>query len=283
MTTKYRMQANVPEGSRVIVLSETNMSIEDNQASVSGTYTNEDLTNNSKIILARRPDGETFGYGNVSPVGYQSGPDVPFTETFDGAEDTQVDSALWTLNSEADLPKGALYGDGRWRWYSSSAVGVGPTGTMDFAYKLDGNFDVILSPASNGTKASSGYSSSYTRLRVVNDDGWQVGVGFMNTTIATFNARQAFENLTGTWNQDQDLGYYSENSGTRYRIYRVNGDTIRVQYNNQWDGGGAGSYWESPVKYSGPMRPGMVFREGSNNSYWRVYFYTFEIVAGTIV
>lgn len=133
----YKITGNLADDARILVLSETNMSVEYNEATSAGEFEATDLTNNNKIILARKADGETFGYSGVTPVEYQSGPVIPTGDDFStGIND-------WTMYiSDADASMD---------WYENDSLrlstNAGSTSESDWVhavwkYGLEGDFDI---------------------------------------------------------------------------------------------------------------------------------------------
>lgn len=64
----YNITGNISEASRIIVLDESNMSIESNTTHSGGAFDVEANDANNKIIIARKNDGESFGYGAITPI-----------------------------------------------------------------------------------------------------------------------------------------------------------------------------------------------------------------------
>jgi len=58
------------DAARIIIIKESDWSIENNSTESAGSYEVLDLENNAKLIIARKSDGETLAFGNVSPIYY---------------------------------------------------------------------------------------------------------------------------------------------------------------------------------------------------------------------
>ena len=62
------IRGSIDSESRLIVLDELTMSIETNAVFSAGEWEIEALNTNTKTIIARSADGDSYGYGNVSPI-----------------------------------------------------------------------------------------------------------------------------------------------------------------------------------------------------------------------
>lgn len=61
------VSGNLTEDARIIVINEFDWSIESNTQETAGSYSIE-VTSGSKTIAARKSDGESIAYGNVTPI-----------------------------------------------------------------------------------------------------------------------------------------------------------------------------------------------------------------------
>jgi hypothetical protein len=61
------IRGSVDSESRLIVLDESTMSVETNEVFPIGEWEVE-TSNTNKTIIARNSNGESYGYGNVSPI-----------------------------------------------------------------------------------------------------------------------------------------------------------------------------------------------------------------------
>jgi len=68
----YKISGNIGTDSRILVFDETTGTITGNELVSSGEYEVLDVGEGSKIVLARKSDGETIGYGNISPIFYEA-------------------------------------------------------------------------------------------------------------------------------------------------------------------------------------------------------------------
>ena len=68
----YKISGSVGTDSRILVFDETTGTITGNELVSSGEYEVLDVGEGSKTVLARKSDGETIGYGNISPIFYEA-------------------------------------------------------------------------------------------------------------------------------------------------------------------------------------------------------------------
>jgi len=62
----YKISGTLSDAARIIVFKESNWSIESNTTKSSGAYEVDELVSGAKLIVARKSDGESLGFGNVS-------------------------------------------------------------------------------------------------------------------------------------------------------------------------------------------------------------------------
>lgn len=128
----YKISGMTTENARIIIVKESDWSIEKNQEVSNGGYDITGLTNDSKTIIARAANGHSIGYGNVTPEFYTSVPTIPFTDEF-----TQIDSNTWDsfVNGENGS---ATIENNKLRLWANGTTSV----RMSFKYKLSGDFDI---------------------------------------------------------------------------------------------------------------------------------------------
>ena len=68
----YKISGNIGTDSRILVFDETTGTITGNELVSSGEYEVLDVGEGAKTVLARKSDGETVGYGNISPIFYEA-------------------------------------------------------------------------------------------------------------------------------------------------------------------------------------------------------------------
>ena len=66
----YKISGTLNESARILVLKESDWSIESNVEKSAGDYEIENLVSGTKTVVAIDDSGEVVGYGNVSPVSY---------------------------------------------------------------------------------------------------------------------------------------------------------------------------------------------------------------------
>lgn len=105
----------VDNEARIIILKESDWSIEANQVITIGDYEILNLTAGKKIILAIKSDGETRGYGNISPVQFGGDRGV-FGGGSDGASNNVIDyitiSTIGNAQSFGNLTRTTGYSTG---------------------------------------------------------------------------------------------------------------------------------------------------------------------------
>lgn len=62
----YKISGNANQSTRIIIINEGDWSIESNTVE-SGDYEIE-VTDGSKIVVGRLPDGQSIGFGSISPA-----------------------------------------------------------------------------------------------------------------------------------------------------------------------------------------------------------------------
>ena len=68
----YKISGSVGTDSRILVFDETTGTITGNELVLSGEYEVLGVGEGSKTVLARKSDGETIGYWNISPIFYEA-------------------------------------------------------------------------------------------------------------------------------------------------------------------------------------------------------------------
>lgn len=66
----YKISGTLEEAARIIIIKESDWSIEANSEESSGAYEVGSLAAGYKWIIARKSDGEAVGYGLITPVEY---------------------------------------------------------------------------------------------------------------------------------------------------------------------------------------------------------------------
>ena len=83
----YKISGTLSDAARIIVIKESDWSIESNTEESVGAYEVDSLETGAKFILGRKSDGESVGYGNVTPIEYTP----PGRGVFGGGGDTPID------------------------------------------------------------------------------------------------------------------------------------------------------------------------------------------------
>jgi hypothetical protein len=71
----YKISGALNDSARILILKESDWSIESNTEESVGDYEIESLVSGTKTVLALKSDGEVLGYGGISPEEYSSGGD----------------------------------------------------------------------------------------------------------------------------------------------------------------------------------------------------------------
>lgn len=67
----YKISGELSHNSTVVVIKESDWSVESSTAESAGSYEINGLESGEKLIFARRTiDGYTIGYGNITPESY---------------------------------------------------------------------------------------------------------------------------------------------------------------------------------------------------------------------
>ena len=66
----YKISGTLYDSARIIVIKESDWSIESNTEESSGEYEVGELESGYKWIISRKSDGEAIGYGLVTPIEY---------------------------------------------------------------------------------------------------------------------------------------------------------------------------------------------------------------------
>lgn len=67
----YKISGNLGEDATIIVFKESDWSVDKSSEEVAGNYNIEGLVPGEKLIVARKSDGHSASYGNVTPATYQ--------------------------------------------------------------------------------------------------------------------------------------------------------------------------------------------------------------------
>ena len=78
----YKVSGNLGEDSRIIVIDESDWSVESSTTETAGTYSIETLEAGKKTVIARKASGEGSMYGNVDAI------KIPGYDEFEGPLDT---------------------------------------------------------------------------------------------------------------------------------------------------------------------------------------------------
>lgn len=278
----YGITVNLDQESKLIIMNDDDSTIEWRKTVTSGTTETKGLTETSKIVVAREiTSGESYGYGGVVPV--QLVPNIPFVETWDGDYGTQPDRDLWVPLNGVENYMG-LDGTGLLTDLSNMG-GLGDSFFYQFAYRIDGEFEIECRFYSDGTKGSDVYGSNYARLRVRDDNNKYVEIGTISTSNS-YNWKQAIENIDG-WNSDNDVLLNTSDYLSWYKVWRTASGYIRMAWkdegrdapNYQWDGA---AYYETSVPMPGRVAAFLHMHPRGGSATYRIDHHEFRINAGTL-
>jgi len=68
----YKISGTLSDAARIIVIKESDWSIESNTEKPTGAYEILELESGAKLVCARKSDGESLGYGNITPKEYET-------------------------------------------------------------------------------------------------------------------------------------------------------------------------------------------------------------------
>lgn len=71
MPTNYKISGNLSENARIIIIKQSDWSVESNTEEASGTYEKDPVSNDTKLVVALKSNGDAQAYGNVTPVSYE--------------------------------------------------------------------------------------------------------------------------------------------------------------------------------------------------------------------
>jgi hypothetical protein len=134
-----RISGNLSHSARVIVVNESDWSVEYNGNKSAGNYIISGLeTSGNKTVIARLDGGEAMGYGNVTVTGAIS---TPFIDSFSSG--TNPDSTYWTEtntnNGNASITSSKL------RLYTLSQNNNTSTSKVSFdKYTISSNFQIDI-------------------------------------------------------------------------------------------------------------------------------------------
>lgn len=100
----YKISGTLSGAARIIIIKESDWSIESNTEESVGAYEVDELVSGAKLVLARKSDGEALGYGSVAPAEYT----IPARGVFGGGGtgskvDTMDYITISTLSDASDF------------------------------------------------------------------------------------------------------------------------------------------------------------------------------------
>ena len=95
----YKISGTLSDTARIIIIKESDWSIESNTEESSGSYEVDSLDSSYKWIISRKSDGEVLGYGYITPIEYISPGRGVFGGGFGGAYLNVVDYITISSNS----------------------------------------------------------------------------------------------------------------------------------------------------------------------------------------
>jgi len=151
----YKISGSKSETARVIILKESDWSIESNTVVAgSGAYEIDSLETGSKLIVAESGDGELLGYGNVTPIEYAE----PQWYSYH-------DNTFW-VSSVYETPNGTWDGVNEW-WDAGFSYGwrvrIVPTGGWEVGFrptKLRVTWNSVYTGPENDVYLSDGYAGN---------------------------------------------------------------------------------------------------------------------------
>ena len=66
----YKISGTLSEQLRIIIVKESDWSVESNTEESSGSYEINSLVSGTKSVIIRTNEGEVLGYGNITPEEY---------------------------------------------------------------------------------------------------------------------------------------------------------------------------------------------------------------------
>lgn len=111
----YKITGDLSDSARLLVLDEATMTIESNTTVSGGAFEAAANNNDNKIIIARNSNGESFGYGNITPV--MTGPIL--------VEDFTTGIGDWTISEDLGNANVTWFNNNSMKLYANSSGGRG--------------------------------------------------------------------------------------------------------------------------------------------------------------
>lgn len=217
------ISGNLSGPARVIILNESDMSIEHN-ATTSGSYEVAGLSDGPKVVLARTTEGETFGYASVSGVTQEGGISIPYLNDFSDQVDQEIFSdPMWSTETAYFDANAASYSS---TWTDGLVMNTYPAEQLLSNFYLRGNFTNCAAKFSptNGWNTSS-HHGIYLNIRDIFSRNI-VNI-FMERSLGNYNQCQSCTN--GTWNYNLYKG--STDLEEEFKISRI-GNTFYIYEND---------------------------------------------------
>lgn len=185
----YKISGAISETVRIIIMNESDWSVAYNKSETQETYNIGGLSSGKKLVIARKSDGEVFGYANIDPSAYSisSGRGLFFSGWNGAASSNTIEHiSISTTGNATDLCDLSQHRAGA----GAASNGVNDRGLI--ARGLDANDDVeylAISYSANAyyfgelslVRRYLNATSNGTSDRAVFGGGWNGGSNYYNT------------------------------------------------------------------------------------------------------
>jgi hypothetical protein len=226
------ISGNLSEPARLLILNESDMSIEHN-ATTSGSYEVSGLSDGNKVVLARAADGETFGYASVSGV-TNVGISIPYFNDFSDQTDQElINDPMWVSETAYFDASATSYNS---TWTGGLVMNTSPGEEILSEFYLRGDFTdlaVEFSPT-NGWNTGS-YHGIFLNVRDIFSSNI-VNI-FMTRSSGNFNQIQSNNNNSWNYNHYKNTSDLEElfkisRTGNTFYIYVDDSQKASITLNN---------------------------------------------------
>jgi hypothetical protein len=213
----YKISGNLGEDGRIIIVDETDWSIETNQELSAGAYEITNLSNTAKSVVARTASGKVVAYGNVTPFYYSGQITVPYTYSFEDLENGSYegDGINWyTINTPPTYNDSITSYDSSW----TGGLVFNTTDGSGFGSKFwfDGDFDVSIRYSTDSTPLLANAYSIY--MRVYDYPSFNNAGPMFGTSGGTHLIRTQSKTDGGVWEVNSSKA--TDNFEPEFRIVR---------------------------------------------------------------
>lgn len=230
----YKISGTLSDASRIIIIKESDWSIESNTTESVGAYEIGVLVSGTKLVAARKSDGESLGYGNVAAEHYyfededcadisdwtdgDTGAAISSQTTFDSKSCFKFDTGASTGDKAQRYKDVGSFGDYITCELSLNHDAIGTSTNGDSFHIAISNADVKLNVlfVTDGLFVYDGAAWNEVGTNLVQEDAWQTWIfvcDFSTPASATCDVylngdlkASGFDcSYTGTWDNGKIL------------------------------------------------------------------------------